>query len=106
LTAVWAACCTTGLALKAIPRPAALSMSRSFAPSPIAIVAASGTPASAANLRSARALPARSTMSPTTRPVSLPSTISSSFAAEKSMPSSSARRSVIWLKPPETIANR
>lgn len=58
----------------------ALSMSRSLAPSPIATVWASGTPASAANRRSSRALPARSTISPTTLPVSLPSTISSVLA--------------------------
>ena len=49
---------------------------RSRSPTP------SVTPTSAANSRSAAALPARSTTSPTIRPVSRPSTISSSLARE------------------------
>ena len=81
-------------------------MSRSLAPSPMAITDPTGTPTSAAKWRSASAFPARSTTSPTIRPVSLPSTISSSLARAKWMPRSAASRSVIWLKPPETIANR
>ncbi|EIC71116.1 GntR family regulatory protein [Mycobacteroides abscessus M94] len=91
-----------GLALKATPRPAADSMSISFAPSPTATVCASGTPASYANCRNALALPGRSTTSPITLPVSLPSTISRTLAATKSRASSWARGSITWRNPPET----
>ncbi len=59
-----------GLALNATPSPAAAIMSRSLAPSPIATVWDSGTSASAANRRSASALPARSITGPDSRPVS------------------------------------
>ncbi len=81
LTDVSAALRTTGLALKAIPSPAAAIMSRSLAPSPTATDWLSGTPAAAANCRSARSLPGRSTISPATRPVSRPSATSSVLAA-------------------------
>ena len=53
LNAVSAARRTTGLALKAMPSPAAASMSMSLAPSPTAMVRASGTPAAAAKRTSA-----------------------------------------------------
>ena len=72
---------TTGLALNATPSPAAAIMSRSLAPSPMATVWDSGTPASAANRRSAAALPARSITGPDSRPVSFPPLISSTLAA-------------------------
>ncbi len=64
VSAASAASRTTGLALKAMPRPAAASMSMSLAPSPTAMVRASGTPAAAAKVASAAAFPARSTMAP------------------------------------------
>ena len=48
---------TTGLALKATPRPAFASMSRSLAPSPMATVWERGTPAAAAKRSSALGLP-------------------------------------------------
>ena len=64
LTEASAAARTAGLALKAMPRPAAAIMSRSLAPSPTATVWLSGTPASAANRRSAAAFPARSMTGP------------------------------------------
>ena len=72
---------TAGLALNAMPSPAAAIMSRSLAPSPTATVWDSGTPASAANRRSASALAARSITGPDSRPVSLPAEISSELAA-------------------------
>ena len=81
LSEVSAALRTAGLALNAMPSPAAAIMSRSLAPSPTATVWLSGTPALAANSRSVRSLPGRSMISPVTRPVSLPSAISSVFAA-------------------------
>src|SRR3954447_16812635 len=64
-----------------MPSPAVLSMSRSLAPSPTATVCSSGMPYSAANRRSARALPGRSTISPTSPPVSRPSATSRVLAA-------------------------
>ena len=101
MTAVSAARCTSGLALNAMPSPAAASMSRSLAPSPIATVAACGDPGLGGERGAApAALPARSTTGPTIRPVSRPSTTSSSFAAAKSMPRSAAIRSVTGVKPP------
>ena len=50
MSAAWR---TTGLALKAMPSPAAASMSMSLAPSPTAMVRASGTPAASAKRASA-----------------------------------------------------
>ena len=79
-------------------------MSRSFAPSPIAMVRDIATPSAAANRRSAAALPARSMTVPTTRPVSRPSTTSSRLASACSMPSRSARGRTISMKPPDTRA--
>ena len=73
LTEVWARSRTSGLALKATPSPAMSSMSRSLAPSPMATVRLSGSRSCSAKARRARALPARSTTSPTTRPVRRPS---------------------------------
>ena len=55
-------------------------MSRSLAPSPMATVWLSGTPAWAANRRSASALP-RPATGEAGRPVSLPAEISSVLAA-------------------------
>ena len=46
-----------GFALNAMPSPAVVSMSMSFAPSPTATDCASGTPYVSANRRSATALP-------------------------------------------------
>jgi hypothetical protein len=81
LSEVSAASRTTGLALNATPSPAVAIMSRSLAPSPTATVWDSGTPAAAANRRSASAFPARSITGPRSRPVSFPAAISSSLAA-------------------------
>ena len=67
-------------------------MSRSLAPSPTATVCSSGMPWSAANRSRARALPARSTISPTRPPVSFPSATSRVLAAAKSSPRASAER--------------
>src|SRR6476659_7079131 len=85
---------SAGLALNATPRPAAASMSMSLAPSPTATVCAIGTPACCAKSLSALAFPGRSMIDPTTRPVSFPSTISSSLAATKSICSSCASGSM------------
>ena len=74
----------------------------SLAPSPTATVCSIGTPACWAKSRNAFALPARSITGPTTRPVSLPSTISSSLAATKSSISSCASGSMTCRKPPDT----
>ena len=101
-----AAACTTGLALNAIPWPAAASMSRSLAPSPMAIVRAVSMPNSAANSRSACSLAARSMTGPRTRPVRWPSTTSSPLARTASTPSSSARGPITSVKPPLTSAIR
>src|SRR6478735_1532736 len=94
---------SAGLALNATPRPAAASMSMSLAPSPTATVCAIGTPACCAKSRSALAFPGRSMTGPITRPVSFPSTISSSLAATKSISSSCASGSMTWRKPPDTM---
>ena len=93
--------CTTGLALKAMPRPGGGEH--------VEVVGAVAD-RDGRGLRDARlarrtgaapsALPARSTTAPTIRPVSLPSTISSSLAAAKSMPRSAASRSVTGVNPP------
>ena len=102
MTEVSACSRTTGLALKAMPSPAASSMSRSLAPSPIAMVRESAIPSSRANRRSASALAARSTTAPSTRPVRTPSRTSSRFASTCSMPSRSASGRTISMNPPET----
>ena len=80
-------------------------MSRSLAPSPIATVRASGSPSSAANSRSAAAFPARSTTSPTTRPVSRPSR-DLEPVGPRVVDAELARRvgSTTSMKPPETTA--
>ena len=104
LSAVSAAWRTIGLALKAMPRPATASMSRSFAPSPTAMVRDRGTPAAAANRRRASAFPARSTIGPTSPPVSTPSSIASWLAARWSMPSSATKGPINWVNPPLTTA--
>ena len=57
MIAVSATSRSAGLALKATPRPAVLSMSMSFAPSPTATHWASGTPKCSAAWRSAVGLP-------------------------------------------------
>src|SRR5271163_563671 len=93
---------SAGFALNATPKPAAASMSMSLAPSPTATVCAIGTPTCWAKSLSALALPARSMIWPTTRPVSLPSTTSSSLAATKSSISSCANGSMTCRNPPET----
>jgi hypothetical protein len=81
LSAVSAASRTTGLALNAMPSPAAAIMSRSLAPSPTATAWLSGTPARSANRRSAPALPGRSITGPQSFPVSLPPSMPSTLAA-------------------------
>ncbi len=104
LNAVSAACRTTGLALKAMPSPAAASMSMSLAPSPTAMVRASGTPAAAAKRVNASALPARSTTGPANSPVTTPPSSASSLAARWSMPRSVTSGSITWVNPPLTTA--
>ena len=103
-TELSAAALTAGLALKAIPIPAIAIISRSFAPSPIAIVCSRSTLCSAAKSRSADALPARSIIAPISSPVSFPSAISRLFARIWSMPNSAARGAITGSKPPDTRA--
>src|SRR5665213_3011238 len=105
-TVSWVSACswTTGFALKAIPRPDAESMSMSLAPSPTATVCSKGTPTSSAKRRKALALPARSTISPTRRPVNFSSTISRRLAAKCSTFSSAINGSRTSTNPPDTTA--
>lgn len=79
-------------------------MSRSFAPSPIAIVRARGTAYDAAHSVSATALPTASTISPSTTPDRMPSATASRFARHTSIPSDGATSSRISWNPPETTA--
>lgn len=72
---------TTGLARNATDSPARAIIARSFAPSPIAMAREVGTSSAAHTRASSRALPCASTMSPSTCPVSRPSTISSRLAS-------------------------
>ena len=80
LTVLRAAATATGLAQNAMASPAASNMSRSLAPSPMAITRSAPTLACAAHLRSQDALAARSTISPVRRPVRCPSATSNSLA--------------------------
>jgi len=64
---------TLGLAWKATPSPASLSMGMSLAPSPTAITCFSDKPSFLAISCSSSALRLPSTISPLTCPVSLPS---------------------------------
>ncbi len=97
MTAVSAASRTTGLALKAIPKPAAASMSRSLAPSPTATVCSTGMPRSAATRRSRSAFPALSITGPSSSPVRTPSAISRRLAnvrsTSRSAPSAATKNS-------------
>ncbi len=73
---------TIGLALKAIPSPAAASMSRSLAPSPIATTWSVGIPSLAAISSRNLAFRGPSTSSPSSFPVNTPSLSSSEFDSE------------------------
>ena len=104
MTAVSASARTTGLALKAIPSPAASIMSRSLAPSPMATVRASGSPSSAANSRRAAAFAGPVHHLAENSAGQFPSTISKVLARAWSMPNSSAKGWTTSMKPPETTA--
>ncbi len=103
---VWAASRSLGLPWKAMPCPAFCNMSRSLAPSPMAITWSSGTPSRRASSSSRSALRCALTMGPTTRPVSFPSSISSVFDQAKSMPSRCCSASAACENPPEMTAVR
>ena len=94
-----------GLARKATPSPAAISIGRSLAPSPTARVSAGPRPRSAASASSVRAWCRASRIGSTTAPVSRPSATIRSLATTRR--SRSGRRSPgEKRKPPETSAVR
>ena len=87
-----------------MPVPAAASISRSFAPSPIATIRATGTPYRSASSSSVARFAAPSMIGPETFPVRRPPTTSKRFARTWSMPASAARGSITSWNPPETSA--
>ncbi len=79
-------------------------MSMSLAPSPTAMVRASGTPAAAAKRVSASAFPARSTIGPRSSPVMTPVVEHELVGGEVIDAELRTSASMTWVNPPLTTA--